>query len=1472
MIKKILGLDLGTNSIGWALVEHENGLFNLAECDDKPTKGVIVFPEGVKIEEGKEKSRAAERTGYRSARRLKFRRKLRKYETLLLLSKNNMCPLPESKVTLWRKSGFKEYPGDPVFLNWLKTDEETENNPYYFRDKLSKEKCDWRNNNGIAYELGRAFYHMAQRRGFKSNRLEQSDENIISDTKEQIQDIITEAQDKTQLVQGIEEIFADYDFENRKNSELNTTELKLKKIWKYSCSTVPENRVKEKDFSNFEDAKKEIDRYINRPENLGEVKGKINELSNKIEESDCQTLGQYFWHIYQQDRNIPDHKIRDQYTAREEHYEKEFNVICDKQQLPDGLKGSLHKAIFFQRPLRSQKGLVGKCTFEKTKARCPISRPEFEEFRMWSFINSIKIKNPDDEQLRCLKPNEKDMILPKFYRQKANFKFSDITKALNPKADFAYYKEYDARDAEFLVNYKLNTTVSGCPVSAALRNVMGDNWKTKEYDYDTTNSNGANIRRAVDFKDLWHILFTYNDSDKLKEFATKKLCLDSSRVRKFSNISLQQGYGSLSLKAINKILPWLKKGLFYSHAVFMANLARVVDESVWSNSDKRKLIEDSISEIIGNHTIETSKAKAVNELINEFKKDEASYSEDLESDISRDLEEKLKNIYGGKVWERNSNRDALLRSTCALFESQVKKTGKNVFGKIKRIDDMVLEFLVDNNFVSDSKRLEYLYHPSDLESFKPAKAKDKEGNPIIINNEELEILPSPKTEAIKNPVLMRAMHQLRNLINTLLKEEIIDANTRIHIEMAREVNDSNKRAAWKKWQDKLRDAREDAIKEIKDLYMAECGNEVNPTEGDIERYLLWNEQGKKQIYESECNNISICDIVGADPMYDIEHTIPRSISWDNSTMNKTLCTKKFNRGVKKNRIPSELDNHADILQRIMLWKDKYTKLDTEMKKINASTIVDKDLKNRMIQKRHLLRFEYDYFKGKYERFVMEEVPSGFKNSQIIDTGLIARFARKYLSCLFRTQSDNSNVFVVNGQAVSEFRKVWGIQDEYSKKSRKSHIHHCIDAVTIACMTRDKYNAFAEAWQDVEGHKDKYDVKERLQIPKPWPRFTEDVMNLESEVLIVHTHKDNVPKQSKKKLRKRGKIQYKDKEKKQPRYIQGDTVRGSLHQDTFYGAIKQNGNSTVKYVVRKKLSDIKDADLKKIVDLKVREIAIAARKKEKQLKEEIEGIKKVLKTADRESEKGHSEQIKAIEDHIIKLYIIPPRSGKNIHTPIRRVRTYAHVAEPLPDFKKHLNKKINPDGKERYVYKNWYYVQNNMNYCLALYESADKEKRCAEIVKLIDAVNYFKLSKRNQKNECTLVEPEKRGMKIKGFLRPGMSVLFYKVNPDEIWKLNQNDINNRLYFIKKTSKSGQVAFQYHQESRNDNQIKEDYITQHGTNPPNSLTNGVSSIDFNNSPVPRLLLSPVNMKMILESIDFRITINGKVEPILHSDEDK
>ena len=47
--------------------------------------------------------------------------------------------------------------------------------------------------------------------------------------------------------------------------------------------------------------------------------------------------------------------------------------------------------IFYKRPLRSQRGNVGKCTLEPNKPRCPIGHPLFEKFRAWTFINNIKL-------------------------------------------------------------------------------------------------------------------------------------------------------------------------------------------------------------------------------------------------------------------------------------------------------------------------------------------------------------------------------------------------------------------------------------------------------------------------------------------------------------------------------------------------------------------------------------------------------------------------------------------------------------------------------------------------------------------------------------------------------------------------------------------------------------------------------------------------------------------------------------------------------------------------------------------------------------------------------------------------------------------------------------------------------------------------------------------------------------------------
>ena len=83
---RILGIDTGTNSLGWAIIEKNEGVTTLL------AKGSNIFSEGVKIEKGIESSKAAERTEHRSVRKHYWRRKIRKIRLLTVLINNHLCP------------------------------------------------------------------------------------------------------------------------------------------------------------------------------------------------------------------------------------------------------------------------------------------------------------------------------------------------------------------------------------------------------------------------------------------------------------------------------------------------------------------------------------------------------------------------------------------------------------------------------------------------------------------------------------------------------------------------------------------------------------------------------------------------------------------------------------------------------------------------------------------------------------------------------------------------------------------------------------------------------------------------------------------------------------------------------------------------------------------------------------------------------------------------------------------------------------------------------------------------------------------------------------------------------------------------------------------------------------------------------------------------------------------------------------
>lgn len=1007
---KILGIDTGTNSHGWAIVEKQADEYHLLD------KGVDIFQEGVlKTEKGKEYSKAAERTAHKAARVRNYRIKLRKIRLLRILSDAHLCP-PLSKVELSAWGLKKEYPKNELFMQWQSTDDESEKTPYAYRHKCLHESLDFSSITD-RHILGRAFYHMIQRRGFLSNRKDQSGDDT------------------------------------------------------------------------------------------GMVKESISNLTQEMHDAGYEYLGDYFYSLYNKGE-----KIRNHYTARNEHYLAEFKAICEKQELDKNLGHEvvhqIEKAIFYQRPLKSQKGQVGKCVFEKNKTRCPSSHPMFEEFRMLSFINNIKIQTPNDGALRSLSAEERELIMPLFFRKsiikKKQFVFEDIAKKLARREQYGFYKKSTDVEMPYLFNFPMDTSVSGCPVTAALIDIFGENWIDALCETYTL-AEGKSRLNVVN--DIWHVLFFYTDDTKLAEFAKNRLQLNDEEARKFCKISLPGDYASLSLKAICKILPYLRRGLIYSHAVFLGNLCEVMPQYEWDMEEMRNA--------------------AIEHIIHEM--------------------------------NQIDSKDARTFEVC------------------------IKEYLKEQYHVSEEK-LKKLYHPSMMEVYPRVQRT---------NNHGVYQLGSPRIDSVRNPMAMRSIFRLRKLVNRLLEEGKIDQNTEIHIEFARELNDANKRHAIAAYTKENQKTNDEARKKIKELFKDETGKDIEPKDDDVLKYVLWEEQGHICLYTGR--QICISDFIGGNPKFDIEHTIPRSVGGDSTKMNLTLCDSRFNRDVKKTKLPTELPNHDEIMARINVWKEKYESLDKQIrrqKKLSKGATT-KDQKDAVIRKRHFLELQRDYWRGKYMRFTMESVPEGFSRRQGTDISVISKYARLYLESLF------THVYTVKGIATSDFRKIWGIQKAYSKKERVNHVHHCIDAIVIACIGLDEYNKLGSYYHDEENHE--WYGMSKAYFKKPWPTFVEDLKNVQDEILVYHYTPDNMPKQGRRKILLDVEVDGIKKKKKV--LCKGDAARGSLHSDTYYGAIENDG--VVRYVKRINLASMKVTDVKNIVDDAVRGIVEAAIR-EKGFKEAMAG--------------------------------------------------------------------------------------------------------------------------------------------------------------------------------------------------------------------------------------------------------------------------
>ena len=1163
---KILGIDTGTNSLGWAIVEKQADEYHLLD------KGVNIFQEGVKIEKGIESSKAAERTAHKAARVRNYRIKLRKIRLLRILSDAHLCPpLSKAELSAWRLK--KEYPKNELFMQWQSTDDESEKTPYAYRHKCLHDCLDFSSITD-RYILGRAFYHMIQRRGFLSNRKDQSGDDT------------------------------------------------------------------------------------------GMVKESISNLTQEMHDAGYEYLGDYFYSLYNKGE-----KIRNHYTARNEHYLAEFKAICEKQELDKNLGHEvvhqIEKAIFYQRPLKSQKGQVGKCVFEKNKTRCSSSHPMYEEFRMLSFINNIKIQTPNDDVLRPLSSEERALIMPLFFRKsKKLFDFEDIAKKLAPKKQYGFYKKSSDAEMPYLFNYPMDTSVSGCPVTTALKDIFGDNWIDSLCETYTL-AEGKSRLNVVN--DIWHVLFFYTDDTKLAEFAKNRLQLNDEEARKFCEISLPGDYASLSLKAICKILPYLRRGLIYSHAVFLGNLCEVMPQYEWD--------------------IEEMRNAAIDHIIHEM--------------------------------NQIDSKDARTFEVC------------------------IKEYLKEQYHVSEEK-LKKLYHPSMMEVYPRVQRT---------NNHGIYQLGSPRIDSVRNPMAMRSMFRLRKLVNRLLEEGKIDSDTEIHIEFARELNDANKRNAIALFTKDNQKKNDEARKKIIDI----MGKDYDVKDDDILKYILWEEQGHICLYTGR--QIAISDFVGTSQNFDIEHTIPRSVGGDSTRMNLTLCDSRFNRDVKKTKLPTELPNHEEIMARINDWREKYESLDGQIRKLKGKSkgATTKKQKDDIISKRHLLELQRDYWRGKYLRFTMESVPEGFSRRQGTDISVISKYARLYLKSLFK------HVYTVKGIATSDFRKIWGVQKTYSKKERVNHVHHCIDAIVFACIGLDEYNELGAYYHDEENHE--WYGMSKAYFKKPWPTFVEDIKKVQDEILVYHYTPDNMPKQGRRRILLE--VEVNGRKKKKKVLCKGDAARGSLHKDTYYGAIMKSGEDTPFYVVRKNVdSHLGDLDIKNIVDDVVRGIIQNA---------VAEGGKDALNGT------------------------IWMNEEKQI--PIKKVRCITSVKNPLTfEHRK-------PRDTSNRSYKNDYYVAPDDNYLMAVYKgvtSKGKVKYMYEFINMLDAARFYKQSNDKVLVDGNIVQLSKDGLNLDYTLKKGTMVLLYVDNPDEVWE-NNVDWSCRLYKVTELWKDGRIVVTKHTEARPSSEV-------------------------------------------------------------------
>lgn len=337
--------------------------------------------------------------------------------------------------------------------------------------------------------------------------------------------------------------------------------------------------------------------------------------------------------------------------------------------------------------------------------------------------------------------------------------------------------------------------------------------------------------------------------------------------------------------------------------------------------------------------------------------------------------------------------------------------------------------------------------------------RDKDGRMVF----------NPDLDVPRNPVVLRALHQARKVLNALVKT--YGSPSRVHIELARDLSRPfDERRDIKREQDDFRDRNE----ADKTEFASHFNIQGHPRGGDFEKWRLYREQQGKCAYSLEAIDLHRLLEKG---YVEVDHALPYSRSFDDSKNNKVLVLTRENRN-KGNQTPYEYLDGANNSPR---WRD-------------FVGFVESNKAWRQAKRSRLLRKDF----GKDEA-------EGFRDRNLNDTRYIAKFFKNYVEQHLQLAegSESQRCVVLSGQLTAFLRARWGL----IKVRDESDRHHALDAVVIAACSHSMvkrlsdYSRRKEISQVREGFVDMETgeivnpaayAQIQAHFPDPWPDFRKEV--------------------------------------------------------------------------------------------------------------------------------------------------------------------------------------------------------------------------------------------------------------------------------------------------------------------------------------------------------------------------------------------